>query len=57
MGDEEVASEVFLQQRSPDHAMQCLNGGFIHKRHDGIRDAVAMMIDEIAYDDRIVLSA
>ena len=32
---------------SPDHAMQC------HKRYDGIRDALAKIIDEVAYDVRI----
>ena len=33
--------------------MQCINGGFIHKRHDRIRDALAKLLDEVAYDVRI----
>ena len=36
-----------------DHAMQCVNGGFIHKRHDKIRDIVAKLLNEVAYDVRI----
>ena len=44
---------VCNKEFSPDHAMQCLSGGFIHKRHDGIRDALAKIIDEVAYDVRI----
>ena len=44
---------VCNKEFSPDHAMQCLNGGFVHKRHDGIRDALAKVINEIAYDVRI----
>ena len=38
---------------SVDHAMQCVNGGFIHKRHDRIRDALAKLLDDVAYDVRI----
>ena len=41
------------QKFSPDHAMQCINGGFIHKRHDRIKDAYAKLIDEVAYDVRV----
>ena len=33
-----------------DHAMNCLTGGFIHKRHDGIRDVIAKIVNEVAYD-------
>ena len=36
-----------------DHAMQCVNGGFIHKRHDQIRDMVGQLLNEVAYDVRI----
>ena len=33
-----------------DHAMTCSTGGFIHKRHDGVRDVVAKIIEDVAYD-------
>ena len=33
-----------------DHAMNCLTGGFIHKRHDGVRDVIAKIVSEVAYD-------
>ena len=33
-----------------DHAMNCTTGGFIHKRHDGVRDVVAKILNEVAYD-------
>ena len=36
-----------------DHAMGCLKGGFIHQRHDRIRDMVAEMIDDVAFDVHI----
>ena len=42
-----------LEELAPDHAMQCPNGGFIHKRHDQIRDALAKLIDDVAYDVRV----
>ena len=35
-----------------DHAMNCTTGGFIHRRHDGIRDVVAKILDDVAYDVR-----
>ena len=41
------------EQFSTDHAMQCINGGFVHKRHDRIRDALAKLLDDVAYDVRI----
>ena len=34
----------------PDHAMNCLTGGFIHRRHDGVRDIVAQMMKDVSYD-------
>ena len=34
----------------PDHAMNCLTGGFIHKRHDGVRDILAQFLDQVSYD-------
>ena len=36
-----------------DHAMGSLKGGFIHQRHDRIRDMVAEMIDDVAFDVHI----
>lgn len=33
-----------------DHAMSCLTGGFLHKRHDGIRDILAQAMKDVAYD-------
>ena len=35
---------------SIDHAMSCLKGGFIHQRHDQIRDLLAVAINDVAYD-------
>ena len=34
----------------PDHAMNCLTGGFIHKRHDGVRDIMAKAMNDVTYD-------
>ena len=34
----------------PDHAMNCLTGGFIHRRHDGVRDIVANILKDVSYD-------
>ena len=33
-----------------DHAMGCLKGGFIHQRHDRVRDMIAEMVDDVAFD-------
>ena len=33
-----------------DHEMQCSKGGFIYKRHDGVRDVIAKILDDVAYD-------
>ena len=30
--------------------MNCKKGGYVHKRHDGLRDVIAKMVDGIAYD-------
>ena len=35
-----------------DHAMNCTTGGFIHHRHDDIRDVIAKIVDGVAYDVR-----
>ena len=32
-----------------DHAMQCQNGGYIHRRHDQMRDLFARLLDEVAH--------
>ena len=34
---------------SMDHAMQCLNGGYVNRRHNQIRDIFAKLLDEVAY--------
>ena len=31
-----------------EHAMTCKNGGFIHRRHDRLRDMFASLIDQVA---------
>ena len=36
-----------------DHALQCTTGGFIHKRHDKVRDAFAKLLNDVAYDVRV----
>ena len=35
---------------SVDHAVSCLKGGFIHRRHDELKDILAKLLDEVAYD-------
>ena len=30
-----------------DHALTCMKGGFIHRRHDRIRDVIAIALDEV----------
>ena len=37
----------------PDHANTCMKGGFIHRRHDQLRDLLAELMDEVAHDVRI----
>ena len=32
-----------------DHAMICKNGGYIHRRHDRIRDLFAALLDDVAH--------
>ena len=32
------------------HTLSCLKGGYIHRRHDEIRDLLAAAIDDVAYD-------
>ena len=38
---------------NPDHANTCLKGGFIHRRHDQLRDLIGELVDEVAYDVKI----
>ena len=33
-----------------DHAMSCLKGGFIHQRHDIIRDTLSKIFEEVCTD-------
>ena len=35
---------------STSHAKTCLTGGFIHARHDEVRDLFAELVAEVAYD-------
>ena len=35
------------------HAISCLKGGFIHRHHDELRDIMANLLDEVAYDVRV----
>ena len=37
------------KQFSMDHAMQCLNGGYVIRRHDRIRDIFAKLLDGVAH--------
>ncbi len=38
------------QKFSMDHAMQCKTGGYIHRRHDRLRDLFAKFLEDVAYD-------
>ena len=44
---------VCKERFSVDHAMQCVNGGFVHKRHDRVRDMFAKLLDDVSYDVRV----
>ena len=33
-----------------DHAMSCFKGGFIHQRHDQMRDMIAQLMSDIYKD-------
>ncbi len=41
------------KQFTGDHAISCLKGGFVHRRHDGLRDIFANLLEEVAYDVRV----
>ena len=48
---EDLPSSCSCGQRfSPDHAMTCKKGGFVHARHDEIRDIQASLLEEICKD-------
>ena len=36
-----------------DHAMSCLKGGYIHRRHDRLRDMFAELIEDVAYSTQV----
>ena len=36
-----------------DHAMSCLKGGYIHRRHDRIRDMIADLLDGVSANTQI----
>ena len=33
-----------------DHALSCTKGGYIHRRHDELRNLIAKLLEEIAHD-------
>jgi hypothetical protein len=35
---------------SVDHALSCVKGGFVHQRHDALRDALAKVINDVCND-------
>ena len=41
------------KQFTVDHAISYLKGGFIHRCHDELRDIMANLLDEVAYDVRV----
>ena len=38
------------QKFDMDHAMICKKGGYVHRRHDGMRDLIANLMDDIAHE-------
>lgn len=36
-----------------DHAMQCMRGGYVHRRHDRVRDLFATIINDVAHSTQI----
>ena len=36
-----------------DHAMSCMKGGFIHRRHDEVRDLFADLLSDVCHDVEI----
>ena len=47
------SNRAYGKQFTVDHAISCLKGGFIHRRYDELRDIVANLLDEVAYDVRV----
>ena len=41
------------KRNSPDHALDCKLGGFVHIRHNNIRDTEAKLMKEVAHDVKI----
>ncbi len=41
------------KRNSTDHALDCKLGGYVHIRHNNIRDAEAKIMKEVAYDEKI----
>ncbi len=41
------------KRNSTDHALDCKLGGFVHIRHNNIRDAEAKIMKEVAYDVKV----
>ena len=33
-----------------DHAMSCMKGGFVHRRHDDVRDLFASLLEDVCHD-------
>ena len=33
-----------------DHAMSCMKGGFVHRRHDDVRDLFATLLKDVCHD-------
>ena len=36
-----------------DHAMSCMKGGFVHRRHDEVRDLFASLLQDVCHDVEI----
>ena len=41
---------VCTQNFTMDHAMQCMTGGYVHRRHDRLRDLFAGLLDKVAHE-------
>jgi hypothetical protein len=36
-----------------DHAMSCMKGGFVHRRHDDVRDLFGDLLNDVCYDVQV----
>ena len=36
-----------------DHAMSCMKGGFVHRRHDDVRDLFASLLKDVCHDAEV----